>query len=48
MDWFEEENFPEYQELDTLLSNISHLSGNDLDSKCFNEILENDVFKCCT
>ena len=48
MDWFEEENFPEYQELDTLLSNISHLSSNDLDSKCFNEILENDVFKCCT
>ena len=43
MDWFEEENFPEYQELDTLLSNINNLSENDLDSKSFNEILENDV-----
>ena len=43
MDWFEEENFPEYQELDTLSSNINNLSDNDLDSKSFNEILENDV-----
>ena len=43
MDWFEEENFPEYQELDILLSNINNLSYNDLDSKSFNEILENDV-----
>ena len=43
MDWFEEENFPEYQEPDTLLSNINNLSDNDLDSKSFNEILENDV-----
>ena len=33
MDWFEEENLPEYQELDTLLSNINNLSDNDLDSK---------------
>ena len=43
MGWFEEENFPEYQELDILLSNINNLSSNDLDSKSFNEILENDV-----
>ena len=43
MDCFEEENFPEYQELDALLSNIRNLSDNDLDSKSFNEILENDV-----
>ena len=43
MGWFEEENFPEYQELDILLSNINDLSSNDLDSKSFNEVLENDV-----
>ena len=43
MDWFEEENFPEHQELDTLLSNINNVSNNHLDSKDFNEILENDV-----
>ena len=42
-DWFEEENFPEYQELDTMLSNINNLRDNDLDSRGFNEILENDV-----
>ena len=43
MDRFEEENFFEYQELDTLLSNINNLSNNDRDSKSFNEILENNV-----
>ena len=31
----------DYQELDTLLSNINNLSNNGLDSKSFNEILEN-------
>ena len=36
-------NFPEYQEPDTLLSNINNLSDSDLDLKRFNEILENDV-----
>ena len=43
MDWFEEENVPEFQELDTLLCTINNLSYNELDSKSFNEILENDV-----
>ena len=43
MDWFEEENFHEYQKLQTLLSNINNLSNNDLNSKSFNEMLENDV-----
>ena len=43
MDWLEDENFFEYQELDTFLSNNNNLSNNDLDSKSFNEILENDV-----
>ena len=38
-----QKNFPEYQELDTLLSNINNLSDNDLDSKIFSEILENNV-----
>ena len=41
IDWFKEENFPEYRELDTFLSNINNLSDNDLDSESFNEILEN-------
>ena len=36
-------NFPEYQKLDTLLSNINNLSDNDLDAKIFSEILKNDV-----
>ena len=40
---FSKKNFPEYQELDTLLSNINNLSDSDLDLKRFNEILENDV-----
>ena len=43
MDQLEEENFPEYQELDTLLSNINNLSENGFDSKNFNEILEHEV-----
>ena len=40
---FSKKNFPEYRELDTLLSNINNLSDSDLDLKRFNEILENDV-----
>ena len=40
---FSKKNFREYQELDTLLSNINNLSDSDLDLKRFNEILENDV-----
>ena len=40
---FSKKNFPEYQEPDTLLSNINNLSDSDLDLKRFNEILENDV-----
>ena len=43
MDWFEEVNFPEYEELDTLVSTIYNLSNNDLNSKSFNEISEHDV-----
>ena len=39
MEWLEDENFLEYQELDTFLSNNNNLSNNDVDSK----ILENDV-----
>ena len=39
MDWLEDKNFLEYQELDTFLSNNNNLSNNDVDSK----ILENDV-----
>ena len=38
-----QKNFPDYQELDTFLSNINNLSDNDLDSKIFSEILENNV-----
>ena len=43
MDSFEEVNFPEYEELDTLVSTIYNLSSNDLNSKSFSEISENDV-----
>ena len=43
IDRLKEKNFAEYQELDTLLSNINNLSDNGLDSKSYNEILENDV-----
>ena len=43
IDWLKEKNFAEYQELDTLLSNINNFSDNGLDSKSYSEILENGV-----
>ena len=43
MDFWAEENFPKYPELDTLQSNINNLTKNDFDPESFNGLLGNYV-----
>ena len=43
MDFWAEENFPKYTELDTLQSNINNLTKNDFDPESFNGLLGNYV-----
>lgn len=43
MDFWAEENFPKYPELDTLQSNINNLTKNDFDPESFSGLLGNYV-----